>query len=162
MNAGRKSVLFKDFNLYSLTPNAELTALVDKEGNEIITEDDYKEISDVICLMLCHEKTKKKKFGNKFAKQKRIEIDREKKKRAAAGRDETTQGDMLGSIILRLVCSGKFPYTFQTIGEITIYEMLWSIRQIDKDISVNDLMQSRLVGADLTKVPEKSLSRYVI
>ncbi len=162
LNGNRESILFKDFNLYSLKPNEELTALIDDKGNEIITEGGYTEISDVICLMLCHDKTKPKKFGNKFSKQKYIEFDRKKKERAAAQRQETQQGNMIGSVILRLVCSGKLPYTFQSINEITIYEMLWSIKQIDKEIGVNDLMQSRLVGADLTKVPGNALSRYVI
>ena len=33
---------------------------------------------------------------------------------------------------------------------------------IDKDIEVSDLMQSRLVGNDLSKLPKQQLSRFIL
>jgi len=38
----------------------------------------------------------------------------------------------------------------------------WLSQEIDKDIEVTDLMQSRLVGNDLSKIPSKQLSRFIL
>ena len=44
----------------------------------------------------------------------------------------------------------------------TIYDLIKSLQQIDKDIEVSDLMQSRLVGNDLSKLPKQQLSRFIL
>ena len=107
-----------------------------------------------------HEKTKKKKFGNTYAKKKRIEQDYKQKERIKNQNKE--QSNVLDSIILRLVCNTNFPYNFETIQDVTIYDLIKSLQQIDKDIEVSDLMQSRLVGNDLSKLPKQQLSRFIL
>lgn len=132
---------------------------IDENGNEVFNEITYLDISNIIAAMIGTEKTPKKKFGNDFAKKMRIKQDYKKKEKARKEQDEND--NVLGSIILRLVNNANFPYNFETINNVTIFDVFQSVKQIDKDLSVTDLMNSRLVGADLNKVPRDSLSRYV-
>lgn len=132
---------------------------IDENGAEVFNEIIYIDISNIIATMIGTEKTPKKKFGNDFAKKMRIKQDYKKKAKARKEQDEND--GMLGSIILRLCCNANFPYNFETIKNVTIYDVFQSVKQIDKDLSVTDIMQSRLVGADLNKLPRESLSRYV-
>ena len=105
------------------------------------------------------------KFGNNFARQRWLkkvkrkkEIETEKRKNS----DGKSFGGVLDGIILRLVCNANFPYNFETINDVTLYDLIYSLKQIEKDISVSDLMQGRLVGDDLKKYSDKQLSRYVL
>ena len=132
---------------------------IDENGVEVFNEIIYIDISNIIATMIGTEKTPKKKFGNDFAKKMRIKQDYKKKAKARKELDEND--GVLGSIILRLCCNANFPYNFETIKNVTIYDVFQSVKQIDKDLSVTDIMQSRLVGADLNKLPRESLSRYV-
>ena len=159
--------LFANLNLFDL--DVQGNVLVDKTGKTVINEEIYKEISDVLCSIICYDKPKKMKWGNEFAKKMWIERSREKKEKAhkramlqlAEGKQEN-HSNMLGGIMLRLVCSGRFPYTFETIQDITVYELFWSLRQLDKDYQVDHLLNTQLVGNDLNKVPRKDLSRFVM
>jgi hypothetical protein len=151
-------MLFDNFDLFDL--NISGTDLVDSKGKVIIDENSYAAISDLICAIFNHEKTKMPRFGNAYAKKKRIELDREKKAKAKKNKGNTAS--VLGSLKLRLVCSGKTPYSFDTVGNLTIYELLWSIKQIDKEKSVDELKQTALVGNDLTKIASEKLSPYAL
>lgn len=126
---------------------------------EIINEFIYEDLCELISDMTGHRRTPPKKFGNDFAKKMRIKQDYKNKEKA---RNQKDKSDVLGSIILRLVCNANFPYNYETVGEITIHDLLCSLKQIDKDIQVSDLMQSRLVGNDLSKIPREELSRFVV
>ena len=134
--------------------------LADSNGKMIIDIDIYNDISKIISIVSGYSKTKKKKFGNAYAKKKRIEQDYKQKEKLRTQNNE--QSNVLDSIILRLVCNTNFPYNFETIQDVTIYDLFQSLRQIDKDIEVTDLMQSRLVGNDLSKIPSKQLSRFIL
>lgn len=157
--SGLKScMLFEQFNLFDL--NLINDVLVDSAGKTIINRQNYAEISALICAILGHKMTEMPRFGNKYAKKKKIEFDRERKKRARERKDNTAS--VLSSLKLRLVCSGKTPYSYDTIGNLTIYELLWSIKQIDKEKSVDELKQTALVGNDLTKIASERLSPYAL
>ena len=136
------------------------TVFVDGSGKIIIDETVYNDISQIISTFTGHKRTPKKKFGNAFAKKKRIEQDYRQKEKARNSKKK--QSNFLDSIILRLVCNANFPYNFETIQDVTIYDLIYSLKQIDKDIEVTDLMQSRLVGNDLTKIPREQLSRFIL
>lgn len=149
-----------DFRKLQLsTDDTGQLVFIDENGVEVFNEVIYIDISNIIATMIGTEKTPKKKFGNDFAKKMRIKQDYKKKAKARKEQDEND--GVLGSIILRLCCNANFPYDFTTIKTVTIYDVFQSVKQIDKDLSVTDIMQSRLVGADLNKLPRESLSRYV-
>ena len=151
-------MLFDGFDLFALELSEN--GLSDNRGNVIIDEDNYTEISDLICTILGHKKTEMPHFGNAYARKMRIKFDREKKERERKRKENTAS--VLGSLKLRFVCSGKTPYSFETVGNLTIYELLWSIKQIDKEKSVDELKQTALIGNDLTKIPSDKLSPYAL
>ena len=154
--------LFEGFDFKKLKFSEDSSGqlvFIDEDGNEVFNEIIYLDISNIIAAMIGTEKTPKKKFGNDFAKKMRIKQDYKKKEKARKEQDEND--GVLSSIILRLVNNANFPYNFETINNVTIFDVFQSVKQIDKDLSVTDLMNSRLVGADLNKVPRDSLSRYV-
>lgn len=165
MYKDKEDLLFPTFNLWKLelVDNNGEFVFVNNEGKIIFDEKIYNEVSEIICYMTGHEKTKKVKFGNKYAKKKYIEHDYKKKeKERKKAEKEKSNSTMLDNIILRLVCNANFPYNFETIGDVTIFNLIYSLKQIDQDIQVTDLMQTRLVGNDLTKLPKEQLSRFIL
>lgn len=156
------SILFQNFSFWDLDLQDENSRIVlqDKDNNTIIDETIYNDISKIISMLTGHKKTPKKKFGNAFAKKKRIEHDYKQKEKIKS--DNEKGSNVLDGIILRLVCNANFPYNFETIQDVTIYDLIFSLKQIDKDIEVTDLMQTRLVGNDLSKVSQEQLSRFVL
>lgn len=156
------SILFKNFSFWDLEiiDMEGNTVFVDDNGKVIIDETVYNDIAQIISTFTGHKRTPKKKFGNAFAKKKRIEQDYKQKEKMRNGKKG--RSNFLDGIILRLVCNANFPYNFETIQDVTIYDLIYSLKQIDKDIEVTDLMQSRLVGNDLTKIPQEQLSRFIL
>lgn len=155
--------IFENFSLWDLKPvanNEGRVIFVDKNGKEIINEQIYNDLSEIIADITGTKKTEKKKFGNAFAKKKRIERDYYLKEKARKEKDKNES--VLDSIILRLVCNSNFPYDFESIQGCTIYDTMYGLKQVDKDISVDELMDSRLVGADLNKLPKDALNRYAL
>lgn len=156
------SILFQNFSFWDLDlqENDGQIVLQNKDNITIIDETVYNDISKIISMITGHKKTPKKKFGNAFAKKKRIEHDYKQKEKIKS--DNEKNSNVLDGIILRLVCNANFPYNFETIQDVTIYDLIFSLKQIDKDIEVTDLMQTRLVGNDLSKVSNEQLSRFVL
>lgn len=160
-SADRLSQIFKDFDFWNLnTPENGDVTLNDNDG-VVITEGIYKDLSDLICYMTCREKTTPKKFGNDYAKKKRIEQDYKKKERMRL-KSGTGESNFFDKLILRLVCTADFPYDFSTIGEISLFEFMYSLKQIDKNISVDNLITSGYCGNDLKKYSAEDFSRYAI
>lgn len=162
-----EDILFKSFNLHELEIKKvgigkdTRVILADKNGIEIINEPIYNDLCILIADMTGQQRTPPKKFGNAYAKKARIKQDY-KNKEKLRNQNNTSKYDFLGSIILRLVCNANFPYDFNTIEDVTIHDLIYSLKQVDKDIRVTDLMQSRLVGNDLSKIPQEELSRFII
>lgn len=158
---GKESVLFIGLDFWNLeVSGTDVLTLNDKDG-VVIDENMFNKLSSIIAYMTCREKTKPKKFGNTYAKKKRIEQDYKKKAKHSNNEDDN-KSDPFDGMILRLVCNANFPYDFQTIGNVSLFEFIYSIKQIDKDMAINDLMTSRFYGNDLRKIPLSELSRYVI
>lgn len=162
-----EDILFKGFNLHELEIKkigiGEDTRVIfaDKNGIEIINDPIYNELCVLIADMTGQIRTPPKKFGNEFAKKARIKQDYKNKEKLRK-QNNTSKSDFLGSLVLRLVCNANFPYNFDTIQDVTIHDLIYSLKQVDKDIKVTDLMQSRLVGNDLSKIPKEELSRFII
>lgn len=156
------SILFKNFSFWDLEiiDMESNTVFVDDNGKVIINETVYNDIAQIISTFTGHKRTPKKKFGNAFAKKKRIEQDYKQKEKMRNGKKG--RSNFLDGIILRLVCNANFPYNFETIQDVTIYDLIYSLKQIEKDIEVTDLIQTRLFGNDLSKVPREQLSRFIL
>lgn len=163
-------LLFVGFNLWQLElrQSGESFVLVDETDEIVIDEGVYNKLSDLITFITGHEKPKRLKFVSEGTRQswlrkerRKREIEIEKAKRAKK-KSRSSSGGVLDGIILRLVCNANFPYDFETINNVTLFDLIYSLKQIEKDASVTDLMQSRLVGVDLKKFSNEQLSRYVL
>ena len=157
----RPSQIFKGFNFWALNLSENEHLTLNDGDDVIINEAIYKDLSDLICYMTCRERTPPKKFGNDYAKKKRIEQDYKKKERLRQ-KNGSNESNFFDKLILRLVCTADFPYNFATIGEISLFEFMYSLKQIDKNISVDNLISSGYYGNDLKKYSADDLSRYVI
>lgn len=162
-----KDILFQNFNLHELEIKKvgigedTRVILTDKNGIEIINEPIYNDLCVLIADMTGQNRTQPKKFGNEYAKKMHIKQDYKNKEKLRK-QNNTPKSDFWGAVVLRLVCNANFPYNFETIQDVTIHDLIYSLKQVEKDIKVSDLMQSRLVGNDLSKIPQEELSRFVI
>lgn len=164
LNNNVSDLLFKDFNLWELDVdkiNDEMV-FVDKNSEVIIDENIYNRLSEILAYVTGHEKPKRIKYDD-YLRERYIEDCRASKKRQKKRRSKNDRsGSALDGIILRLVCNANFPYDFETVNKVTLFDLIYSLKQIEKDISVTDLMQSRLVGVDLKKLPPEQLSRFIL
>lgn len=164
LEKGSRDLLFAGIDLWELRleqDNGKIV-LVDCDGNIVIDEDIYNAVSRLVVYMTGHKKPKRRKFGNEITKKRWIEGERRHKKNMNKKPKSDNEGGVLDGIILRLVCNANFPYNFETVNDVTLFDLIYSLKQIDKDSSVTDLMQNRLVGVDLKKYSEEQLSRYVL
>lgn len=164
-----KDLLFAGFNLWRLnvrTNGSGEYEFVNDDGEVIIDKAVYTRLSELLAFIMGHEKPKRNKFGTEQARLRWIEKERRKKQlakeKAKRSKSNKGSGSLLDGIILRLVCNANFPYNFETVNDVTLFDLIYSLKQIEKDISVTDLMQSRFVGVDLKKYSDKQLSRYVL
>lgn len=159
---GSSSLLFKGINFWKLQVKSENDNIVfiDENNTVVIDETVYNAISDVLTCVTGHDKPKRIKYDD-FLKRRYIEDCRRSKKNARKS-NKKNSGGVLDGIILRLVCNANFPYNFETVNDVTLYDLIYSLKQIEKDISVTDLMQSRLVGANLKKLAPEQLSRFIL
>lgn len=157
-------LLFNGFNLWELQIS-ELdgeTVFVDENNEIVINEEVYNRLSEILTYITGHEKPKRVKYDD-YIRQQYIEDCRESRKRQKKRKPKNDRSNgALDGIILRLVCNANFPYDFETVNNVTLFDLIYSLKQIEKDINVTDLMQGRLVGADLKKLPPEQLSRFVL
>ena len=157
-------MLFNNFNLWNLDVSKidDETVFVNENNEVIIDENTYNRLSEILTYVTGHEKPKRVNYDD-YLRERYIDDCRESKKRQKRRKVEKDRSSgALDGIILRLVCNANFPYDFETVNNVTLFDLIYSLKQIEKDISVTDLMQSRLVGADLKKLSPKQLSRFIL
>ncbi|MCM1167426.1 MAG: hypothetical protein NC299_18555 [Lachnospiraceae bacterium] len=157
-------LLFNEFNLWELQvseANGE-TVFVDENGDVVIDENAYNRLSELLTYVTGHEKPKRIKYDDYLRKQYVEDCRESRERRKKRKKENDRSGGALDGIILRLVCNANFPYDFETVNNVTLFDLIYALKQIEKDNSVTDLMQSRLVGADLKKIPKERFSRFVL
>lgn len=168
LSKSANDLLFADFNLWELELRkfGENFVLINDAGEVVIDEAIYNKLSGLITYITGHEKPKRLKFAGENTRKSWIRKEQRKRKiateKAKKSKKKNASGGALDGIILRLVCNANFPYDFETINNVTLFDLIYSLKQIEKDASVTDLMQSRLVGVDLKKFTSEQLSRYVL
>ena len=94
---------------------------------------------------------KGKKAANKATAKILIMDDRKARKRA---KEEKKDESMLFDIILSLVNTEEFSYTYETVFQLTLYQLMKSFTQIQGKKSATALMQGSMSGfADMSSVP---------
>ena len=131
--------------------------IFDNINDIIIDRKIFNDISDVICKSLFIEK-KHRKFSNKRSRE--YAINREKKVRERNKNKKKTSSN-LDEVILFAVNNSNFKYDFENVLDLTIYDFYASIKQIQKNESVEHLMLGGYTGnLKLTEFTQKELSKF--
>lgn len=141
------SLLFGDLCFDNFAPaiNKETNemVLVDIEKDIVIDRTIHHEIATVIRRILSLERNDKK-AGNDEARKYMIERARVKQKRKAKKTDKYKS--QIEDIIVSLVNAEEFPYNYQTVRDITIYQLYSSLNQISHTIHFDNTMIGYYAG----------------
>lgn len=94
-----------------------------------------------------------------------ISRQREKQKRALERqlRNGKKSSSALDGVILLLVNNCNFKYNFETVGQITIYDLYASLKQIYTDRDVDGIWSGYWSGnVDLKKIDDSKLNRIIL
>lgn len=126
----------------------------DGSAGMIITEEMYLEFIPYVREQIGYV-LKREKAGNKFTKQILIDEDRKKREESKGKEYESTTFPL----ILSLVNTEEFSYTFKTVYEITLFQLLKSFFQIQNKKSACALYQGSMSGfVDTSKINKSSFS----
>lgn len=115
--------------------------LVNEESNIIIDRIIHRKICDTLHRILGIPKNNKKP-GNEEAKKYLLDRARQKQKRHS-GRKRKSQ---LEEYIVALVNAEQFPYNYETIRDISIYQFYASLEQISHKIKFDNIMIGYYAG----------------
>lgn len=139
------SLIFKDLDLgeYEVMVDRKIDELVcvNQKTGAIIDRAIHDEIGRVLRKILCTEKEIKKP-ANEEAKKYMIERARTKMKRSK----QTIPKSYLEPQIVALVNAPEFPYDYNSILNLTIYQFNVSLNQVIKRIKFDNLMTGYYMG----------------
>lgn len=150
-------LIFGDLDLRGFKPATHVKSgeqvLWDSKKNLVIDTVIYEDICEVLCKILAMER-KNKKPANKDAKEYMLEKARKKRKRMLREyKKNKFHGSFLDPVILSLVCTPEFPYDFETIKNITIYQLLVGLKQTQTRVDYNAYSYGCMAGfADMSKI----------
>ena len=143
-----------DFSKLEIMQIGDTGELVLTDGSMVITEETYMGFIGYIREQVGYV-MKREKAANKFTK--RILIDEDRAKRKASANKEYES--MLNSMIVSLVNTEEFSYSYKTVYEITFYQLLKSFTQIQKKKAACAKFQGCMSGfVDTSKVKQSDLS----
>ena len=155
------TILLKGLDLNTLeiqeTENGNLV-LVDSKGEVIIDEYTYIQIGLLLCEIL-NTKKYKRKPANDTAYEYFIEL--EKEHRLNAKRRKRQSDNEFDELIIALVCDEGFPYDFETINQLTIYDFYCCVQQVVKRVNYHNLMRGVYSGfgtVDIKKIKKSELN----
>jgi hypothetical protein len=143
-----------DFAKYELMQVSDTEEIVLTDGVNIINEQMYNEFIPYIRAQIGYT-LKREKAANKFTKQVLIDEDRAKRKASADKEYEST----INTMILSCVNTEEFSYTYQSVYDITFYQLLRSFVQIQKKKAACALYQGSMSGfVDTSKINKSNFS----
>ena len=150
-------LIFGEFDLSKLTPvrlEDNNTVIQNANGSIRIDGGAHERLCDILRVILCIEKNVRNP-ANEEARQFMLKMERRKQRRAARERDDgALRLSPLESLIISAVNTAEFPYTYETVLDLTIYQFNSSIRQINNKIRFDNLM----IGCYAGTVKAKELS----
>lgn len=118
----------------------------------IINEETYLSFIDYVREMVGY-KLKREKAANKVTKMVMIEEDRINRLHPKKSNDDP----FIFSAIISLVNTEEFPYTYESVKEITIYQLMKSFYQVQKKKSACALYQGSMSGfVDTSKIDKNN------
>lgn len=131
--------------------------VVDNINDIVIDREIFNNISEIICKTMFIEK-KHRKFANERSR--KYAVEREKKVRERNKNKHKTSSN-LDEVILFAVNNSNFKYDFNNVMNLTIYDFYASIKQIQKNESVEHLMLGGYTGnLKLTEFSHNDLSKF--
>lgn len=150
-------LIFKDldFTKCNLIEMNNQIVIVNENNELLINEMIYRRLSSFFCDML---NTKKyiRKPGDESARLFIIECERRHLKHR-----KPESRNIFDELIVGLVCEPGFPYDFDSINKLTLYDFYVCVRQIVKRVNYNNIMNGIYSGfgtVDLKKIKESSLN----
>lgn len=142
------SKIFIDLNLndfdFAMKNDSGEIILYNEKNGAVIDRSVYRNISNYISKMLNLERENKVP-GNEAAKKYMIERARIKQKRMMRKQNNSELSN-LEKYIISLVNTAEFPYDYETVLNITIYQFYASMRQIVKKINYDNTMVGCYAG----------------
>lgn len=154
------SLVFGDLDIASFEPvvNPENEMVVLRNPNTGVVIDMH--IHQLICAALRkvnHLERNNKKPGNDEAKEYLLERARKKMKR-----HKKKQESQLEGLIVALVCSEPFPYRYDEVRDMTIYQFNESVYQVIKKTDVNYKMHGLYSGTISSKDFKKDELNWLV
>lgn len=139
------SLLFGDLDLKAFQPMVNLqnnlVVLRNRETGDVIDKGVYLAISDTV-RKIHHLKKETRKAANDEAKAYLIERARKRQKRRMLKQDDS----QLEELIVALVNTEQFNYTFDDVKGLTIYQFNESVQQVVKKIDFDNKMRGIYAG----------------
>ena len=161
-----KSEISSDINNWNLTLENDDYVIVDNDNNVLINSNIYMSLADLLRQIVSTEKNMEY-YKVPAEETRRYIIDRARLKQKRALERELRNGkkssSALDGVILLLVNNHNFKYNFETVGQITIYDLYACLRQIYSDREIDGLMSGYWSGnVDLKKVDSSKLNRIIL
>lgn len=142
------SLIFGNLDLtkFKITRSKENGDIVvcDEETGVVIDKVVHSRICACLRKMLSIERVDKRP-GNEEARKYMLERARQKRKRAARNRRQKNQSP-LESQIIALVNTEQFPYNYDTVRSVTIFQFYASLKQISHKIHYDNVMSGYYAG----------------
>lgn len=162
------SMIFPYLNLEDLSLNVQndTVTIVNKANDVVIDERIYLRLADLLRQMLNISKNMEYyKVPEEETRRYIIERQRLKNKRKLerSARQGETMSSSLDGVILLLVNNNNFKYNFETVENLTIYDLYACLKQIYTDREVDGIMSGYWSGnVDLKKVDDSKLNRIIL
>lgn len=167
LNGRNLSLLFginvvANFQMQMCNEDNSIFYIVDEKANIKITQDIYEKISNMLCKI--NNVTKEhRKFSNEFSRkhaiERQIKVNQRNKER-----NKESSSSQLDNYITALVCTADFPYNYETVLNVTLYDFIASVKQIKKKYAVDNYHLGIYTGnIDLSKskISQKDLDWFV-
>lgn len=136
-------LIFGDFDLSTLSPvrlEDGRTVIQDTTGSVGIDSNTHEKLSSFLRAVLCVEKNVRNP-ANEEARRFMIKMERRKQKRAALEKENGIfRLSPLEALIVSAVNTAEFPYSYESVLDLSIYQFNVSLRQINNKIRFDNLM----------------------
>lgn len=146
-------LIFGELDFSQMVPMPDANGnIVLASSQAIITEDTYNEMINNLREMVGYP-LKREKAANKATKLAMIEEDRINRSSPKRG----NQDSFIYSAIITLVNTEEFPYTYKSVMDITIYQLMKSYYQVQNKKAACALYQGSMSGfMDASKIDKKA------
>lgn len=156
---------YKDISIQSLQDGK--CAFVNSKNQIIFDLRIYELISDLLCAVLLTSKNREYAKVPEIDTRKyileRARLKHERRLNKLKNTKEITSSSALDGVILFLVNNHNFKYNFETINDLSIYDLYACYKQINKNQEIDGLMTGYWYGnVDLSKISDSKLKRIIL